>query len=107
MDAESRAIIRSTPLIYWDGRKQAIVANWIDVEDHYFEPPALAFINELALNPQDDQNVAVAKAETKSAAVLDIYEAQLAKYHRTNLPLLIFCTCRTWNRFWDSLRVRS
>ncbi|KAL9251340.1 Glutathione S-transferase PARB-like protein [Drosera capensis] len=88
---ESRAIIRSmaheeakeeVELISWEPKKQAVVANWVDVEDHQFEPPALQLINELIVKPQKglapDTEV-VAKAETKLAAVLDIYEAQLIK----------------------------
>ncbi|XP_059659528.1 glutathione S-transferase PARB-like [Cornus florida] len=89
---ESRAIIRSTAhefgkqgeeLIYWDARKQAVVANWVDVEDHQFEPPALKLIFELVIKPrkglEPDEGV-VAEAEAKLDRVLDVYEAQLAKF---------------------------
>ncbi|KAL5791784.1 hypothetical protein ACOSP7_000378 [Xanthoceras sorbifolium] len=88
---ESRAIIRSMAheygkkgeeLIYWDGRKQAIVSTWVDVEDHKFEPPALKLISELVNKPSvglsPDQNV-VAEAEAELAKVLDVYEARLSK----------------------------
>ncbi|KAK9282133.1 hypothetical protein L1049_005045 [Liquidambar formosana] len=89
---ESRAIIRcmahefgkkGQELIYWDGRKQAIVANWVDVEDHQFEPPALKLIYELVVKPKNslapDEGV-VAEAEAKLAKVLDIYEVRLTKF---------------------------
>uniref|UniRef100_A0A7N0UI13 glutathione transferase n=1 Tax=Kalanchoe fedtschenkoi TaxID=63787 RepID=A0A7N0UI13_KALFE len=91
---ECRAIIRAmahefssslqdNDLIYWDERKQAIVSNWVDVEDHKFEPPALELINELAIKPENglepDETV-VAKAEAKLGAVLDVYEARLGKF---------------------------
>ncbi|GAB4841156.1 hypothetical protein Ancab_021901 [Ancistrocladus abbreviatus] len=88
---ESRAIIRSmghehakqgAELIFWDARKQAVVANWVDVEDHHFEPPALKLINELVIKPKKglapDQEI-VAAAESKLAKVLDVYEVQLTK----------------------------
>ncbi|CAM8991334.1 unnamed protein product [Rhodiola kirilowii] len=90
---ESRAIIRcmghefsrnvKEELIYWDVRKQAIVANWVDVEDHQFEPPALELINELALKPENGlkpDEIAVTKAEAKLADVLDIYDARLGMF---------------------------
>ncbi|KAK6239335.1 hypothetical protein QUC31_004804 [Theobroma cacao] len=89
---ESRAIIRSMghqygkkgeELIYWDSREQAVVANWIDVEDHHFEPPALKLISELVIKPKkgltpDEETVA--EAEAKLAKVLDVYEARLSKF---------------------------
>ncbi|XP_059440261.1 glutathione S-transferase-like [Corylus avellana] len=88
---ESRAIIRSMSfeygkkgeeLIFWDDRKQAVVANWIDVEGHQFEPPALKLINEMVIKPKNglapDQGV-VAEAEAELGNVLDVYEARLAK----------------------------
>ncbi|KAL6217260.1 hypothetical protein ACLB2K_010477 [Fragaria x ananassa] len=41
-------------LIFWESHKQALVANWIDVEDHYFEPPALKLISLLSSNKAID-----------------------------------------------------
>ncbi|KAI7979168.1 Glutathione S-transferase PARB [Camellia lanceoleosa] len=90
---ESRAIIRcmaheygkkGEELIYWDAKKQAVVANWIDVEDHHFEPPALKLISELLVKPKksftpDEGIVAEAEAEAELAKVLDVYEARLEK----------------------------
>lgn len=89
---ESRAIIRcmahefgkkGEELIYWDSREQAIVADWVDVEDHQFEPPALKLIFEIVNKPNNglapDQGV-VAVAEEKLGNVLDVYEARLAKF---------------------------
>ncbi|KAK3007860.1 hypothetical protein RJ639_014589 [Escallonia herrerae] len=84
---ESRAIIRcmghqygkeGKELIYWDVRKQAVVANWVD-----FDPPALKLISEFVIKPKkglapDEQ--AVAEAESKLAKVLDVYEARLTKF---------------------------
>ncbi|XVF21930.1 hypothetical protein REPUB_Repub12eG0131400 [Reevesia pubescens] len=89
---ESRAIIRSMAHqygkkgeepIYWDSRQQAVVANWVDVEDHHFEPPALKLISELVLKPKkgltpDEETIA--EAEAKLAKVLDVYEARLSKF---------------------------
>lgn len=89
---ESRAILRSMAhqygkrgeeLIYWDARKQAVVANWVDVEDRKFEPPALTLINELAIKPKSGLETdyeLVAEAEAKLAKVLDIYEARLSEF---------------------------
>ncbi|XVF72583.1 hypothetical protein PTKIN_Ptkin12aG0132600 [Pterospermum kingtungense] len=89
---ESRAIIRSMAhqhakkgeeLICWDSREQAVVANWIDVEDHHFEPTASKLISELVLKPKkgltpDEETVAV--GEAKMAKILDVYEARLSKF---------------------------
>uniref|UniRef100_A0A2N9EC81 glutathione transferase n=1 Tax=Fagus sylvatica TaxID=28930 RepID=A0A2N9EC81_FAGSY len=70
-------------LIYWDAKEQAIVANWIDVEDHWFEPPAMKLILEMVIKPKNglapDQGV-VAEAEAKLGHVLDVYETQLSKF---------------------------
>ncbi|GMY16863.1 glutathione S-transferase-like [Fagus crenata] len=89
---ESRAIIRcmaheygkkGEELIYWDAKEQAIVANWIDVEDHWFEPPAMKLIFEMVIKPKNglapDQGVVV-EAEAKLGHVLDVYERQLSKF---------------------------
>ncbi|KAK0581386.1 hypothetical protein LWI29_013150 [Acer saccharum] len=83
---ESRAIIRSVAheygkkgeqLVYWEARKQAIVANWIDVEDHKFEPPALRLINNPSKGFTSDQSVV---AEAELGKVLDVYETRLSKF---------------------------
>ncbi|KAF8392605.1 hypothetical protein HHK36_022951 [Tetracentron sinense] len=89
---ESRAIIRSMAhayakkgnheLIYWEPKKQALVSNWVDVEDHHFEPPALKLISELVFKPMKGlaaEEVVVAEAEAELAKVLDVYEARLSK----------------------------
>nr|AFF18815.2 glutathione S-transferase [Dimocarpus longan]AGC82239.1 glutathione S-transferase [Dimocarpus longan] len=89
---ESRAIIRSIAheygkkgeeLIYWECKRQAIVADWIDVEDHKFEPLALKLVFEWVDKPSKgltpDESVA-AEAEADLAAVLDVYEARLSKF---------------------------
>ncbi|XP_058200158.1 glutathione S-transferase-like [Rhododendron vialii] len=70
-------------LIDWDSRKQAVVSNWVDVEDHHFEPPALKLIFELAIKPSKGlgpDEVVVAEAEAGLAKVLDVYEARLEKF---------------------------
>ncbi|XP_034691665.1 glutathione S-transferase PARB-like [Vitis riparia] len=89
---ESRAIIRSMghqygkkgeELIFWNSQKQAVVSNWIDVEDHKFEPPALELISELLIKPRNGlapDLAVVAKAEAQLAKVLDVYEARLAEF---------------------------
>lgn len=60
-------------LVYWDGKDQAIVANWVDVEGHQFEPPATKLIFEIVIKPNHglapDQGV-VAEAEAKSSNVI-------------------------------------
>ena len=64
-------------LVYWDGREQAIVVNWVDVEDHQFEPPAAKLIFEMVIKPNNglapNQGV-VAEAEAKLGNVLDVFE---------------------------------
>ncbi|GMH02643.1 hypothetical protein Nepgr_004482 [Nepenthes gracilis] len=89
---ESRAIIRSMAhehakpggleLIFWDAKQQAVVANWVDVEDHWFEPPALVLIDELIIKPKkglDPDPQIVSEAKARLSKVLDVYEAQLTK----------------------------
>ncbi|KAJ7972933.1 Glutathione S-transferase [Quillaja saponaria] len=70
-------------LIYWDAKEQAVAAEWVDVEDHHFEPPALKLIHELVTKPKKgsapDVGV-VAEAEAKLGKILDVYEAVLAKF---------------------------
>ncbi|KAH7838890.1 hypothetical protein Vadar_032333 [Vaccinium darrowii] len=89
---ESRAVIRCTAhqygnkgeaLISWDARKQAMLSNWVDVEDHHFEPPALKLIAELGIKQNKGlapDEGAVAEAEAELARVLDVYEARLEKF---------------------------
>ncbi|KAL6968476.1 glutathione transferase [Sarracenia purpurea var. burkii] len=70
------------PLISWDCRKQALVSNWVDVEDQHFEPPALKLISELVIKPNKGlapDGGMVAEAEAELAKILDVYEARLAK----------------------------
>lgn len=70
-------------LIDWDPRKQAVVSNWVDVEDHHFEPPALKLIFELDIKPSKGlatDEVAVAEAESELTKVLDVYEARLENF---------------------------
>ncbi|XAR61304.1 Glutathione transferase [Bertholletia excelsa] len=91
---ESRSIIRrmghehgkkrlGEELVYWEPRKHAPVSNWVDVEDHLFEPPALKLISELLVKPQKGMapdEAAIAEAEAELAKVLDVYEARLGKF---------------------------
>ncbi|KAJ7972928.1 Glutathione S-transferase [Quillaja saponaria] len=89
---ESRAIIRSMAyaygkegqeLIYWDAKEQAMAAEWVDVEDHHFEPPASKLIHELLTKPKKGlfpNEEVVAEAEAKLAKVLDVYESVLSKF---------------------------
>lgn len=91
MGAESRAIIRSMghqywmkedEFIFWNSQKQAVVSNWVDVEDHKFEPPALELISQLVSRPKQGlapDFAVVAEAEAQLAKVLDVYEARLAE----------------------------
>jgi glutathione S-transferase len=85
----SRAIMRyithSFPipekaLIFAEPKLQGLVANWIDIEDHQFDPPATKLINELLNKPKlgltTDQAV-VAKETEKLTKVLDVYEERL------------------------------
>lgn len=70
-------------LIDWDSRKQAVLSNWVDVENHHFEPPTLKLIFELAIKPSKGlapDEVVVAEAEAGLAKVLDVYEARLEKF---------------------------
>ncbi|KAF3953142.1 hypothetical protein CMV_021387 [Castanea mollissima] len=68
-------------LVYWDGREQATVANWVDVEDHQL-PPATKLIFEMVIKPNNglapDQGV-VAEAEAKLGNVLDVLMGTPAK----------------------------
>ncbi|GAB4829797.1 hypothetical protein Ancab_019450 [Ancistrocladus abbreviatus] len=88
---ESRAIMRyishSYPKpgkerVYMTPKMQGIVAAWIDVEDHHFNPPATKLIAELAQKPKKglvaDQAV-VAEGATELSLVLDVYEERLTE----------------------------
>ncbi|KAL7210449.1 hypothetical protein ACSBR1_031911 [Camellia fascicularis] len=88
---ESRAIMRFIAFaypkpgkehIFKDPLTQGVVAAWIDVQDHQFNPPALKLINELIFNPINGftpNTTAVAEEEAKLAKVLDIYEERLGE----------------------------
>lgn len=89
---EVRAIIRSMAhgyakegeeLVCMDTKKQAVVANWIDVEDHHFEPSAINLLSLLLpnkpINNSGNHDQELAEAEAKLSNVLDIYESQLSK----------------------------
>ncbi|GAV88951.1 GST_C domain-containing protein/GST_N domain-containing protein [Cephalotus follicularis] len=85
---ESRAIIRcmgfaygkeGKELIYWDAKEQAVVANWIDVEDHQFEPPAMKLINKPTNGSTSDEAIVVG-AKARLTKVLDVYEARLTHF---------------------------
>nr|XP_011458710.1 PREDICTED: glutathione S-transferase PARB-like isoform X1 [Fragaria vesca subsp. vesca] len=70
-------------LIFWESHKQALVANWIDVEDHYFEPPALKLISLLSSNKAIDdvgESNGVDRVIDELSQVLDVYEAQLGRF---------------------------
>ncbi|GAB4829976.1 hypothetical protein Ancab_019620 [Ancistrocladus abbreviatus] len=88
---ESRAIMRyishSYPKpgkerVYMTPKMQGIVAAWIDVEDHHFNPPAAKLIAELVQKPKKglvaDQAV-VAEGATELSLVLDVYEERLTE----------------------------
>ncbi|KAK3007862.1 hypothetical protein RJ639_014591 [Escallonia herrerae] len=87
LDSESRAIMRSIShvypkpgkeQIYMEPKLQGIVATWIDVEDHLFNPPASQLISELVFEVLDE--AVVAEAEAKLAEVLDVYEERLSGF---------------------------
>ncbi|XVF21931.1 hypothetical protein REPUB_Repub12eG0131500 [Reevesia pubescens] len=86
---ESRAIMRfishhypkpGKEQVYEAPRQQGIVAGWIDVEDHQFDPPASKLRMELLEKSQNglsaDKQV-FAEEEAKLARVLDVYEERL------------------------------
>ena len=67
-------------LIFWESWKQALVANWIDVEDHYFEPPAVKLISLSSSKAEIDGKCDDFDREIDELnKVLDVYEAQLGK----------------------------
>jgi glutathione S-transferase len=91
---ETRAIIRGMghqyahkkqpgeELICWNAKAQAVVSNWIDVEDHIFEPLVMKIVSELVNKPENGltpDEAAVAEAKAELANVLDVYEAWLIK----------------------------
>uniref|UniRef100_A0A7N0V398 glutathione transferase n=1 Tax=Kalanchoe fedtschenkoi TaxID=63787 RepID=A0A7N0V398_KALFE len=69
--------------VYEDPRLQGIAAEWIDIEDHQFDPPASKLTWELVLKPkligQPPDPTVVAQEQLKLAKVLDIYEKRLAE----------------------------
>ena len=68
--------------IFKDPLTQGVVAAWIDVQDHQFNPPALKLINELIFKPKNGftpDTTAVAEEEAKLVKVLDIYEERLGE----------------------------
>ncbi|XP_047337021.1 glutathione S-transferase APIC-like [Impatiens glandulifera] len=64
----------SEPLIFHNGKEQAIVSNWIDVEDDHFEPAARELITMISSKLPNDENVIF-----KFGMVLDEYETRLGK----------------------------
>ena len=66
--------------VYEAPKQQGIVAAWIDVEDHQFDPPASKLRMELLEKSQNglsaDKQV-VAQEEANLARVLDVYEERL------------------------------
>ncbi|KAM7276749.1 hypothetical protein ACFE04_018615 [Oxalis oulophora] len=59
---------------------QAMVANWIDIEDHQFDPPATKLITELVDKPKmglKPDQVVLTEETKKLVNVLDIYEERL------------------------------
>ncbi|THF99328.1 hypothetical protein TEA_007648 [Camellia sinensis var. sinensis] len=102
--------------IFKDPLTQGVVAAWIDVQDHQFNPPALKLINELIFKPKNGftpDTTAVAEEEAKLAKVLDIYEERLgeSKYlggekftsaDLTHLPNLYYLMQTPMNRVIES-----
>lgn len=86
---ESRAIMRCISHIYpkpgkeqifVEPKMQGIVAGWIDVEDHQFDPPASTLRWELVQKPKNGlatNEAIVAQMETQLGRVLDVYEERL------------------------------
>ncbi|CAL5382991.1 unnamed protein product [Camellia sinensis] len=128
---ESRAIMRFIAFaypkpgkehIFKDPLTQGVVAAWIDVQDHQFNPPALKLINELIFKPKNGftpDTTAVAEEEAKLAKVLDIYEERLGESEYlggekftsadlTHLPNLYYLMQTSMNRLIESRpRVRA
>ncbi|CAL5381909.1 unnamed protein product [Camellia sinensis] len=128
---ESRAIMRFIAFaypkpgkehIFKDPLTQGVVAAWIDVQDHQFNPPALKLINELIFKPKNGftpDTTAVAEEEAKLAKVLDIYEERLGESEYlggekftsadlTHLPNLYYLMQTPMNRLIESRpRVRA
>ncbi|XP_059625718.1 glutathione S-transferase PARB-like [Cornus florida] len=121
---ESRAIMRCISHIYPNSGKeqiymapkmQGIVATWIDVEDHQFDPPASKLISELIEKPKNGlptNEAAVAEEEAKLTRVLDVYEERLTrtKYlggdkftsaDLTHLPNLYYLMATPMRRLFD------
>ncbi|CAL5413143.1 unnamed protein product [Camellia sinensis] len=122
---ESRAIMRFIAFaypkpgkehIFKDPLTQGVVAAWIDVQDHQFNPPALKLINELIFKPKNGftpDTTAVAEEEAKLVKVLDIYEERLGESEYlggekftsadlTHLPNLYYLMQTPMNRVIES-----
>ncbi|KAF5954711.1 hypothetical protein HYC85_007567 [Camellia sinensis] len=108
--------------IFKDPLTEGVVAAWIDVQDHQFNPPALKLINELIFKPKNGftpDTTAVAEEEAKLAKVLDIYEERLGEFEclggekftsadLTHLPNLYYLMQTPMNRLIESRpRVRA
>ncbi|XP_050365611.1 glutathione S-transferase PARB-like [Argentina anserina] len=67
-------------LIFWESWKQSLVANWIDVEDHFFEAPTLKLISMLSSKAEINGKCNGFDREIDELnKVMDVYEAQLGK----------------------------
>nr|XP_043609006.1 glutathione S-transferase APIC-like [Erigeron canadensis] len=88
---ESRAITQylahtyadnGTDLVLKDPKKMAVVAVWIEVESHKFEPVGAKLSWELVLKPMfgmTTDDTVVAENEKKLEDLLDVYESRLSK----------------------------
>ncbi|KAF8394554.1 hypothetical protein HHK36_020765 [Tetracentron sinense] len=89
---ESRAITKYiayeykekvTQLISMDSKKMAILAQWLEVEAHQYDPAASKLTFELVIKPLmlglTSDGAVVEEYEGKLAKVLDVYEARLAE----------------------------
>ncbi|KAK6947099.1 Glutathione S-transferase, C-terminal [Dillenia turbinata] len=68
--------------IFEEPNLQGIVAGWIDIEDHQFDPPASRLLHEILHKPSIGLSTDVAvvvEEEAKLAKVLDVYEERLGK----------------------------
>ncbi|KAL8128879.1 hypothetical protein V2J09_018034 [Rumex salicifolius] len=79
-------------LICWVAKEQAIVANWVDVEDNHFRPAATKLLEESKKKPKENGAEAAAallEAQQKMIKVFDVYESQLSKSKSTNKYLVM------------------
>ncbi|XP_010259660.1 PREDICTED: glutathione S-transferase-like [Nelumbo nucifera] len=88
---ESRAITKyiaheyqesGTELIYKEPKKMAILAVWMEVEAHQFDPASSALAWELVFKPMFGMTTdaaTVEQNEAKLSKVLDVYEARLSE----------------------------